>query len=509
MRLSRSIDRAFYANVVLLMSFIQLSFGLTICLSYELLPNSDVIAKLVAWITIAIATVPLLIFLRRFGGHGILFGYCTFNIAPVWFLYLEGAISSHSGLQGELFTALDLKPEMRIHAYGVALVFQAMVGLFTLAFSKFVTHKSIVTNSRIEGLHISASGYALIACASFWIPLIVIGGTHSSLSSLWHSLVDGRSGGSSGTLLRTAGNGGTEALLQPLLWLWNLTPAFACLAITCIIVRKEKIRVSVALSTLFGVLVGFFTFLGGSRGMLMCVMAIPIMFWFVFGPRIGKAFIPITVAFFVLAIGIMEFQVRARGNLLSYIINPSSLSATTSDGRITTMDPTRSHRDNNLYFLCLIVTNSPKPYPFTGYNDLLAMLVNPIPRVIWPSKPVATGVYGDISYLPNVVRSGPSAPGTSSLSYSIVGEGYMAGGCWGLILVAPFYALVIAWFDMWNAVLRPTSLPAICILGFNSFNLLWGFRAAQALVTGSYAFLLMYFSFLALSSLYSFRKVGG
>src|SRR5690606_13922386 len=91
---------------------------------------------------------------------------------------------------------------------------------------------------------------------------------------------------------------------------------------------------------------------------------------------------------------------------------------------VTTFDPSESHRDNNTYLLCLIIEGHPHKYSYEGFNDFFASIVNPVPRVIWPGKPVRTGER-DLAFQPQWILDGPLLMGTTSLTFSVVGEAYL------------------------------------------------------------------------------------
>ncbi|GAB3809742.1 hypothetical protein GCM10028819_52000 [Spirosoma humi] len=190
----------------------------------------------------------------------------------------------------------------------------------------------------------------------------------------------------------------------------------------------------------------------------------------------------------------MELQERFRGNLLGVLADPSRAARENGLASATTFDPTESHRDNNMYFLCLIIQGYPKRYAFQGFSDLFTVLVNPIPRSIWPGKPFLIGAK-DISQQPAFALDGPVIMGTTSLSYSIVGEAYQANGTIGLLVYALLYGVFLLFFDGITFYTHRDRPISVGILGLGVFLAFWGFRAFFALMSFSYPiiFLILFF----------------
>jgi oligosaccharide repeat unit polymerase len=86
------------------------------------------------------------------------------------------------------------------------------------------------------------------------------------------------------------------------------------------------------------------------------------------------------------------------------------------------------HRDNNFYWLATAVDVMPKQYSFTGEWPFINFLIHPVPRFIWPEKPVSEG-FPFISWKEE----------GSSLSISVIGEFYIAQGLLGVIIAGLFF----------------------------------------------------------------------
>lgn len=97
--------------------------------------------------------------------------------------------------------------------------------------------------------------------------------------------------------------------------------------------------------------------------------------------------------------------------------------------------------DMNLPVVSRLTQEFPERYEFVGGELLFIAMTKPIPRAIWPSKPIDTSisVSSALSATDNV--------GTTSASF--VGESFMAGGHWHVGL----YALFLGMFaSVWNKI---------------------------------------------------------
>lgn len=215
-------------------------------------------------------------------------------------------------------------------------------------------------------------------------------------------------------------------------------------------------------------------------------VAAPVFFFlFYYNWHRGIAFwIPAILSIF-LVIGVMEFQVRFRGNLLEVMADPDKAAKEHDLKSVTTFDPSVSHRDNNTYLLCLVVKGFPDKYEFRGFNSLFAILVNPIPRAIWPNKPVLGGAR-DISEQAQFILDGPLFMGTTSLTYSVVGEAYMAKGIVGLLVYGLIYGAFLIFFDGITFYTKNKDPLPAAMLGIGVFLAFWGFRSFFALMSFIY-----------------------
>jgi hypothetical protein len=275
--------------------------------------------------------------------------------------------------------------------------------------------------------------------------------------------------------------------MLPLTWIWQLTPVFGCIAFVS---SSKRHKFLATLSLILGLLVIFVFFLSGSRGTMIFVATPALFFLFYYNWHRGiKFWIPASLLLIVL-IGIMEVQVRFRGNLLDVIADPEKAARVQGLKSATTFDPTQSQRDNNMYLFCLMVKGYPDKYAYEGFNDFFAVLVNPIPRSLWQNKPVLNGAK-DLTNQSSFVLSGPLTMGTTSLSFSIVGDAYKTAGLLGLLAYALVYGLFILYFDGLVFYARKKNPLSIALLGMALFLAFWGYRAFFALVSFLYPVLVL------------------
>lgn len=414
-----------------------------------------------------------------------------FNLAPIWFLYLEVILPGHDAYEYS-------RPLFKMEALFWAATFQLFANLAYLLLWQRLTTASIRSFRFLGEINLSASVYALAALVAFTGPLLFFYFYYGSGAILWKALTAGRAeGGSGGGLLVQESVGNASSYLLPLNWLWQLTPLFGVIALT---LSPTKWRPLPVLAMSAGLLVIFDYFLGGSRSIFMYVAAPALFFLFYYNWDKGLKFWLPAGGLLFLIIGVMEIQVRFRSNLLEVLANPTQAAYERGLSSATTFDPTESHRDNNMYLFCLMVQGYPDRYPYEGLNNFFATLVNPIPRAIWPGKPILNGA-NDLSHQSLFILDGPLFMGTTSLTYSIVGEAYQAGGVWTLIIYAITYALFMLSLDGIVYYANQRYVLAVGILGVGVFLTFWGYRSFFALISFVYPLLLL------LALLYLIKKL--
>lgn len=100
--------------------------------------------------------------------------------------------------------------------------------------------------------------------------------------------------------------------------------------------------------------------------------------------------------------------------------------------------------DNNSFFVDLNLVNVseltavfPKAHNFLGLEVPYVAAVAPIPRALWPGKPIGLSVS-----LEDALGAGDEM----TLSATFIGEAYMAGGAWGVVIAGCFFGLFTGWW---------------------------------------------------------------
>jgi len=459
-----------YLNLVALVIFLAI---------YSFIDVSNPGAILCGILAVGVALFPVFFAIQRKKFTVLFSGISVVNIAPIWFLYLESLLPGYDAYTYS-------QPQYRVLGYFWIAVFQFLVNfIYVIGWNKgnSISRKSF---SFLNHLHLRPMFYIRSTFLVFILPLVFFYFFYGSASVLWTAMTAGRLESSSGLLIRDS-VGSNSSYMLPLTWIWQLTPLFGCIAF---IAGRRTHKPLAILSLLLGLTVIFVFFLSGSRGTMIFVAAPALFFFIYYNWHRGVKFWVIVSVLLVLLIGIMELQVRFRGNLLEVLADPAKAARAQGLKSITTFDPTQSQRDNNMYLFCLMVKSYPDKYPYEGYNDFFAVLVNPIPRSIWPGKPILNGAQ-DITHQSSFVLSGPLTMGTTSLSFSIVGDAYKTAGFWGLLIYAFTFALFLLYFDGIIYYVRKRNPLTVGILGLVIFLAFWGYRAFFALISFLYPVILL------------------
>jgi hypothetical protein len=401
-------------------------------------------------------------------------------IAPVWFLYLEAIFDSGDALQ------LPASSVLEALSYSSFFLF-----IFNLLYKRRKLSLFSRLNNKLLEKNIPPSMLALIAIVlTLFILFAVFAINNFNFQQVFDLYAGGRSTGSGG-IIKRSGLGGLEVFLQPISYLAPVVPTLAALSLVRFNTKTRTPIILKILCILCGILISFMIFLQGSRGNLAEFLAGPILIWLFFGRKLQPVvFISVSLMIFLSVIGIWQYQVNTRSNLLDSLGEFSSLSS---------VDITKTHRDNNLYLFTLDVMYRPSLYPFDGYGELAYLAVNPIPRAIWPNKPkgiqesessfkIVTGPYSE----------GPIKMGTASLSCTVVCDGFKMNHVFGIAVYALIFSYIASLWDSLSANKKlnyPLYFMAACSY---FFWFAWGFRSGFAFVTAMYTVWGVYlFAFLA------------
>jgi len=127
------------------------------------------------------------------------------------------------------------------------------------------------------------------------------------------------------------------------------------------------------------------------------------------------------------------------------------------------------HVDYNLYVVSELATIFPGYVNYIGWDGLIWFVARPIPRVLWPGKPLGANVAAE-----NVVQSEGA-----SLSCTFVGESYMVAGLAGVIVTAFGIGMLARWWT--KKVFSTHSDLGIVIYGSGFFAVAITMRSVYAL----------------------------
>ncbi len=399
-------------------------------------------------------------------------GHTVVLVAPLWFLYLEAIFP-----RGDAWL---LPAHHVVHALAYAAFFLA---IFNLAYFFRMPAGAVRFHERNFRVQLPPNFFPIVGIIFTLLMLFVIWGYYGfNASRAVEAYLGGRSTGSGG-LIKRGGIGGWEVFLQPFAFMAPVVPTLAALSWVGF-GREGKAALALRLLvTACAALLIFMMFLGGSRGNMAVFLAGPTAIWLLFGRRLSKAlFLTVTSAVFFVLIGMWEYQMRHRSDLLK---NVDSFQDIVED---TSFNPMETHRDNNLYLFTLNVMYMPNPYPFEGYFDFYLMVVNPIPRAIWSGKP--KGIQESkqtFSVAKGPVTKGPIKVGTASLSSSIVSDGFKMHHYYGVALYAVIFGLMAS---VWDYVGQRRLFMSKLYFILNAawlFWLLWSFRSSFAWISGMYS----------------------
>lgn len=135
------------------------------------------------------------------------------------------------------------------------------------------------------------------------------------------------------------------------------------------------------------------------------------------------------------------------------------------------------HVDDNFFRLSQIIEIVPRYHPYVYEQQIVYILVRPIPRILWPGKPINPGF--DL----------PSFLGKRgvSLTSSVIGEWYLSGGWFAVIFGGWLYGSI--GHSITRLLLRPPASSAILLYSLATMALFAGIRSMIELVLMSYVLL--------------------
>ena len=259
--------------------------------------------------------------------------------------------------------------------------------------------------------------------------------------------------------------GGWDAFLDHLQYFGYLTSV-----LTVVVGRRWGWRNwRTIVGAVLSLVMAMFLVQSGSRRVIGVVVGVALVFWVLVQDRRLK------VKHALAAILTMVALLLAMQVMLQY--RNVGLTAALSDPLVAAGDTPANdylHVDDNFYRLCQVIQLIPSTHSYVYHGYLLYAVVRPIPRVLWPDKPVDAGF--------DLTR----AVGDREVSYScsVIGELYMSLGFLGIAIGGWLYGRFAALVN--GMLTQSAGLGVVVIYSIGVMALFSGMRSMLELVLVSY-----------------------
>jgi len=266
--------------------------------------------------------------------------------------------------------------------------------------------------------------------------------------------------------------GGWDAFLDHLQYFGYLLPVLTVVIGRRLGVRNVRTLICIALS----VVMALFLAQSGSRRVIGVVGGMALILWVLDQQRLRIKHL-LTSALAIIALLVtLQVMLEYRNVGLSVLVGQGDVPSGRQEKR-QVLEEKHLRVDDNFYRLCQIIQLIPAQYPFVYHKYLVYVIVRPIPRVLWPGKPVDPGF--DL----------PTALGVEglSLSYSVIGELYMSLGLIGVALGGWLYGRIASTAS--GLLARCRTQGALVIYSIVVMALFSGMRSILELILVSYVVL--------------------
>lgn len=260
--------------------------------------------------------------------------------------------------------------------------------------------------------------------------------------------------------------GGWNSFIEQLQYCGYVLPS-----LTVMLIKRERfgwfaprVVVSLILSATFIA----FQIQGGGRRIIGVMLGAAILTWLLLSKRISPSKVAVVMLLLWGLLNVMQAILYARSvgieRYLEYGVEESS-------------KKDYFHVDDNFLRLGQIIHYFPDAAEYVGVKQITFVMIRPIPRALWPGKPVDPGFS-----LPQLL----GVQGVS-LSSSIIGELYAS---WGLLAVFAGGVFIGNIANSWNRILSISQADnGRVIFAIGLMVLFAGMRSMQDLVILSYAIL--------------------
>jgi len=263
--------------------------------------------------------------------------------------------------------------------------------------------------------------------------------------------------------------GGWDAFLDHLPYFGYLLPTLTVLLANK--ARRGWIDLNVITSIALTLVVMVFLAHSGNRRIIGVMSGAALICWVSLQGRATRSSTLIAAAIgAAILLFVMQVMLQYRGVGYGKMI---------TDGEVH-IDYQRLHVDDNFLRLSQIIELIPDQYDYTYHRTLVWVVVRPVPRILWPSKPTGPGF------------SLPDALGYRgvSLSSSALGELYMSGGWLAIVVGGWLYGRLAGVFNQF--VSTGTSPVRFLMYAAGGMALFAGVRSMIDVVLMSYMLLAWY-----------------
>lgn len=259
--------------------------------------------------------------------------------------------------------------------------------------------------------------------------------------------------------------GGWDAFLDHLQYFGYLTSVLTVVVGRRVGWRNWRTIVSAILS----VVMALFLVQSGSRRVIGVVVGVALIFWILVQDSRLKVKHAVA-AMLTMAALLLAMQVMLQYRNVGFTVALSDPTVAADD----TPANEYLHVDDNFYRLCQVIQLIPSTHPYVYHGYLMYAVVRPIPRVLWPDKPVDAGF--------DLTR----AVGDREVSYScsVIGELYMSLGFFGIAIGGWVYGRFAALVN--GMLTQSAGLGVVVIYSIGVMALFSGMRSMLELVLVSY-----------------------
>jgi hypothetical protein len=241
--------------------------------------------------------------------------------------------------------------------------------------------------------------------------------------------------------------------------------------------RKGWFTLQAAIALLCAAIFMLFLTQSGARRIIGVCLGAALIYWILDQKKIRIWQLGLSLGTIGLLLWFMQVMVlsRALGFAETGFGNASRVAVASIRGQdIGGGVPTGLHVDDNFLRLSQTMDLIPSRYPYVYHQQIIFTLIRPIPRVLWPNKPVDPGFA-----LYSIINSG------ASLSTTIIGEFWVGWGYIGVFMGIWFFGRLARvsspFFEATSGSMAPM------FYGYITMTLFVGYRALLEVILFSYA----------------------